>query len=85
MEQDLEVVLRKFMHERERSTLWLRGLKDPPWSNVYVHPTVGPVGCDLRLSNWVAHDLHPIRQLNNLRYGYLAANSSVPLDYAGQW
>jgi hypothetical protein len=33
----------------------------------------------------VAHDQHHIRQLNNLRYAYLAANSTMPLDYAGPW
>lgn len=85
MEQDLEVVLRKFLQERERSVNWLRGLKNPPWSNAYMHPTVGPVGCDLLLTNWVAHDLHHIRQLNNLRYGYLKTHSDVPMDYAGTW
>jgi hypothetical protein len=37
------------------------------------------------LANRVAHDLHHIRQLNKLRYGYLAANSTVRLDHAGTW
>ena len=43
------------------------------------------MSCDLLLTNWVAHDLHHFRQLNNLRYGYLASISTVPLDYAGKW
>ena len=85
MEQDFGATLRKFLHERERSVEWLRGLTNAPWSNAYSHPTVGPVSCDLLLTNWVAHDLHHFRQFNNLRYGYLRSNVSVPLDYAGTW
>lgn len=85
MEQDFDAMLKKFLVERERSLEWLRGLKDPSWSNAYMHPKVGPVNCDLLLTNWVAHDLHHIRQLTNLRYGFLAANSTVPMDYAGKW
>ena len=53
--------------------------------NFHQHPTVGPVSCELLLTNWVAHDLHHIRQLNNLRYAYLNAHTTVPLDYAGTW
>lgn len=85
MEQDFSAMLENFLSERDNSLAWLRGLKDPAWSNAYVHPTVGPVSCDLLLTNWVAHDLHHIRQVNNLRYGYLASISTVPLDYAGKW
>jgi hypothetical protein len=85
MEQDLSSMLASFLQERERSVHWLRGLTGAPWDNAYMHPKVGAVSCDLLLTNWVAHDLHHIRQLNNLRYGYLAANSTVPLDYAGAW
>ncbi|MEO8068373.1 MAG: DinB family protein [Flavobacteriales bacterium] len=85
MEQDFNEMLLAFLRERALSVEWLRGLADAPWSNVYMHPTVGPVSCGLLLTNWVAHDLHHIRQLNNLRYGYLATISTVPLDYAGKW
>ena len=85
IEQDYSTVLGKFLEERANSVVWLRGLTDAPWDNAYMHPTVGPVSCDLLLTNWVAHDLHHIRQLNNTRYAYLAHNSKVPLDYAGTW
>lgn len=85
MEQDHSALLEKFLNERDRSVMWLCGLKEPPWTNAYLHPTVGPVSCDLLLMNWVAHDLHHVRQLNNLRYGYLASISTVSLDYAGKW
>ena len=46
-------------------------------------PKVGPVSCEHLLTNWVALDLHRIRQLVNLRYAYLKANTTVTLDYAG--
>jgi len=84
-EQDFEATLEKFLQEREKSLAWLRGVTDAPWNNFYMHPTVGPVSCDLLLTNWVAHDLHHIRQLNNLRYQHLRAHTTVPLDHAGKW
>jgi hypothetical protein len=85
MQQDFTATLNGFLEERTRSVEWLRGMEHAPWSNAYMHPKVGPVSCDLLLTNWVAHDLHHIRQLINLRYAYLKANSTVPLDYAGSW
>ncbi len=85
MEQDFDAKLSDFLKERDRSIAWLRGLSGAPWNNAYMHPTVGPVSCELLLTNWVAHDLHHIRQLNNLRYGHLVSISAVPLDYAGKW
>ena len=85
MEQDFSLALERFLAERERSVAWLRGLKEPHWTNAYSHPTIGPVSCDLLLANWVAHDLHHIRQSNNLRYAFLHGHVAVPLDYAGKW
>ena len=85
MGQDFDQVLHAFLAERQRSVEWLRGLKDAPWHNAYMHPKVGPVSCDLLLTNWVAHDLHHIRQFNALRYEYLKAHTNVPMDYAGRW
>lgn len=85
MEQDFSTTLKNFLNERDKSVQWLRGLTDAPWNNAYQHPTVGPVSCELLLTNWVAHDLHHFRQLNNLRYSYIASISAVPLDYAGKW
>lgn len=85
MEQDFTAVLENFLQERDKSVAWLRGLSAAPWANAYMHSKVGPVSCDLLLTNWVAHDLHHIRQLNNLRYDHLRSFSTVPLDYAGTW
>lgn len=85
IEQDFASILAEFLEERSRSITWLHGLKEAPWGNAYLHPKVGPVSCDLLLANWVAHDLHHVRQLVNLRYAYLAEHTIVPLDYAGTW
>ena len=85
MEQDFDAVLLAFLEERRHSLEWLQGLEGAPWSNAYMHPKVGPVNCGLLLTNWVAHDLHHLRQLISLRYGYLKSISKVPLDCAGTW
>ncbi|MBL8000686.1 MAG: DinB family protein [Flavobacteriales bacterium] len=85
MEQDFQATVNAFLVERARSLEWLHGMDDAPWTNAYVHPKVGPVSCELLLTNWVAHDLHHIRQLINLRYAYIKAHTTVPLDYAGNW
>lgn len=85
MEQDFETMLAEFLEERERTVHWLNDHRNGAWHNAYPHPQLGPVSCDLLLANWVAHDLHHIRQINNLRYGHLASISTLSLDYAGQW
>jgi hypothetical protein len=84
-EQDLSAKLKAFLEERSRSLTWLREQDNAAWTNAYIHPKVGPVSCELLLTNWVAHDLHHIRQLINLRYEYLKAHTTLPLDYAGTW
>ncbi len=85
MDQDFHTALGKFLEERRHSLEWLSGQDGAQWNNAYLHPKVGPVSCELLLTNWVAHDLHHIRQFNNLRYEYLRAHTTVPLDYAGKW
>lgn len=85
MEQDFDATLRDFLCEREQSLNWLRGQEHADWGNAYTHPKVGPVACELLLTNWVAHDLHHIRQLIQIRYAYLKSHTMVPLDYAGTW
>ena len=85
MEQDYTPMLTKFLAERDRSVAWLQGLHAPKWSNAYQHPKVGALSAEFFLANWVAHDLHHIRQINAMRYAYLAATCGVRLDYAGTW
>lgn len=85
IEQDFAAKLHGFVEERKRSVEWLRSMDNASWVHAYIHPKVGPVSCGLLLTNWVAHDLHHMRQLINLRYTYVKANTKVPLDYAGTW
>lgn len=85
IEQDYATTLGRFLAEREATVSWLRGLKQPRWSNAYQHPMVGPVSAELLLASWVAHDLLHFRQINALHYGCFAAQCGVPLDYAGNW
>ena len=85
MAKDFNTELERFLDERKNTVAWLRTLESAAWSNVHQHPKVGPITPELFLTNWVAHDLHHLRQLINLRYAYLKSISSVPLDYAGKW
>ena len=85
MEQDHPTMLAKFLAERDRSVTWLEGLRAPKWTNAYLHPKVGPITAEFLLANWVAHDLHHIRQVNAMRYAYLKESCGVGLDYAGTW
>ena len=85
LEQDFATVVGRFLAERDESVRWLRGLVAPRWTNAHPHPKVGPVTANLFLVNWVAHDLHHIRQVNDRRHGWLAHTSPEPLDYAGKW
>lgn len=43
------------------------------------------MSAELFLHNWVAHDLLHFRQITGLRFGWLKANSAVPVDHAGTW
>ena len=85
MEQDFHTVLERFLSERGSSLAWLNELQDPKWTQVHVHPTIGPLSAEQLLANWVAHDLLHFRQINALRYGHLATASAVSLAYAGTW
>lgn len=83
--QDFEVVLAKFLKERDFSIRWLESLKDPAWGNTYMHPKLGPMSALLFLTNWLAHDFLHFRQIIRLKYEYLREMSAISLDYAGKW
>lgn len=83
--QDYGKVVADFLAERRASIAWLRSLQAPNWDNAWQHPRVGPVTARLIFTNWIAHDYHHIRQINNLKYAYLKSIAETPLDYAGEW
>jgi len=85
LEQPYAATLDRFLAERDASLRWLRGLERPAWTNAHPHPRFGPMSAELFLANWVAHDMHHLRQVNALRHDWLAHAGRQPLDYAGRW
>ncbi len=85
MQQDFESVLHNFLAERGRSVNYLNALVAPRWDNVHEHPKFGPMPAILFLNNWLAHDYHHIRQINEVKYLYFKAVCKQPLNYAGNW
>jgi hypothetical protein len=84
-EQVLSDKLGAFLAEREKSLVWLRGLKSPDWES-RISNTFGTLSAGEMLTSWVAHDSLHIRQLNELRYGRIV-RLAQPYDvgYAGGW
>ncbi len=85
MQKDYDNVLHAFLVERSRSVNYLNALVMPNWGNTHIHPQLGPVTASLFLSNWLAHDYHHIRQINELKYQYFKSKITEPLTYAGNW
>lgn len=72
--------------ERTASIAWLRSLNDPDWSTTYYHPKLGSASARFLLANWVAHDLHHIRQIVRWKYRLLdSGTEGISLWYAGEW
>lgn len=83
--QDYEKKLESFLTERYASIQWLQSLESPRWDNAHDHPTAGPVTAKMILCNWLAHDLHHIRQIIHLQHALLVFNTGESLEYAGKW
>lgn len=72
-EQSFPDKIDQFVHEREKSVHWLKGLEDPDLDSL--HSGNGSGGKrksagDIMVS-WIAHDLFHIRQLSLLRFDLL--------------
>ena len=84
-ENDLVQSLQNFLHEREASLSWLRGLAAPDWEAVY-ETRFGRMRAGDMFAAWVAHDLLHLRQLVELQRAYaLELLASYEPDYAGPW
>lgn len=83
IQRNYDVMVNKFLEEREASIAWLNLLKNPNWNNIYQHPHMGALSAKLFLSNWLAHDYLHIRQIINLKYEYLKQHCGEDLRYAG--
>ncbi|WP_420601239.1 DinB family protein [Flagellimonas sp.] len=83
--RDFKMALEHLGQEREKSIIWLNGLVNPKWKNAIDHPDLGKITAYSFLCNWLAHDYHHIRQINNMKHSYLKENSGDSLTYAGKW
>ena len=84
--RDLAASLRDFLAERERSVAWLRTLGALDLASEHRHPVFGSMSAGELLAAWLAHDCLHIRQLNELRYAWLATMAApYPVGYAGDW
>lgn len=77
--------LEQWLVERTLSIEQLRSLKDPDWSRIYLHPTLGVMTARQVLHNWLMHDYLHLRQIHRLKVLYFRAASGEDLDYAGKW
>lgn len=71
--------------ERQKSIDWLITLKNPNLDSTHHHPKLGPMSAKFMLANWLAHDYLHIRQIERIKYEYLAFRFQVDLNYAGNW
>lgn len=84
-ERDLDKSLQKFIKAREDSILWLKSLRNVPWSNSKEHPLAGTMTASRILYSWLAHDYLHIRQISAMLFKHLESNvSPIPLNYAGE-
>lgn len=85
-ERDIAESVGRFMEERGRSIGWLNSLEDPDLERSREHASMGTMSARQLLANWVAHDLHHLRQITRLHYEHLSASvAPISLEYAGNW
>ena len=85
-ERDLGESVQRFKEERDKSLSWLRSLEAPNLEATKTHRSMGVMTGRQMLTSWVAHDLHHVRQITNLRYDRLAQQvAPMSLAYAGDW
>jgi hypothetical protein len=86
-QRECEVSLDQFVGERTESIQWLRGLSAPAlnWDSRHESHGRSLRAGDL-MASWLAHDFLHLRQINELRYLWHAAQSaSYDVSYAGDW
>lgn len=85
IERNYDIMVHKFLDQRDQSISWLRSLDNPQWDNFYEHPSLDKLSAHHFVSNWLAHDYLHIRQIIRLKYNYLKQLSGETLEYAGNW
>ncbi|KAA3613901.1 MAG: DinB family protein [Calditrichaeota bacterium] len=74
-EKSLEIMLKNFLEEREKSIVWLEKLQQADWHCAHVHPQFGEIKAGDLLSAWLAHDYLHLRQIMNTKLSYLRAKA----------
>ncbi|WP_299245455.1 DinB family protein [uncultured Aquimarina sp.] len=82
IEQEYEVMLHRFLEERQASINWLTSLINPKWENITHHPDIGPMTASQFLANWLAHDYLHFNQITKLKLDYLKYVSKENFSYA---
>lgn len=84
-QRDLQQSLDNFLHERQKSLDWLRGLGTPDWDRSIAMPW-GPITAGDMFAAWVGHDLLHLRQLVELHWAYTNQElQPYSTSYAGGW
>jgi len=83
--RNLEQSVQKFLDERQKSLVWLKGLLNPDWQ-ASATVSFGTFSAGDIFAAWVAHDVLHLRQLVELHWAYLV-NAAEPykINYAGEW
>jgi len=84
-EQNFISMRNKFFREREKSFVWLKGLKGVDW-NINYKTKWRVISAGDMFASWVAHDNLHIRQLVELRRARIEHISKPnKIQYAGDW
>jgi len=83
--QDFKIIQGNFFREREKSLVWLKGLKNVDWNKTY-KSQFGSMRAGDMFASWIAHDNLHIRQLVELRRARIEIISKpYRVGYAGDW
>lgn len=84
-EQDYDLVVERFLSERENSIEWLNSLGNPNWDNAHAHPKFGDLTAAMFFTSWLAHDYLHIKQITKIKFDQLKEMEGVKIAYAGEW
>ncbi len=77
--------VQRFVSLRRESINWLRDLKNPNWSNTFVHPK-GEISAGDLLASWAAHDALHLRQIAKRLFQMTQRDADeYSTSYAGSW
>ena len=82
---NLDEQVQRFVSSRRESVTWLRDLKNPDWSNTFVHPK-GEISAGDLLASWSAHDALHLRQIAKRLFQISQRDAGeYSTAYAGSW